>query len=278
MPRPIDIRAATRKALQGGSSAAARPHYVSHLAADEGFKIIPRKLITPDPNQPRKRFDQERLEEIASSIKEKGILQALTVRPDPVQPGRFLLVIGERRWRAAGLIGLDELPCIIRPDPDHQEVALIENVQRENLTPIEEAEALLKLKTAKAYTDAALAKIIGKSRVSVTETMALNRLPEAIKAQCRLTDKWQKTQLLQVLRAGPPEKVQAAWAGLLAGDTTTARQVKKHANTLKGRRMNYRHTYQPKHRRFAVTVTFARSRADSNDVRAALKEALTNLT
>jgi len=102
------------------------------------------------------------------------------------------LIAGERRWRAAMAAGLSELPALIRSEADSMEVALIENLQRENLSAIEEAEGLLKLKQARQFTDQALAKIIGKSRQSVNDSLILNELPESIKAECPTSGIWSK--------------------------------------------------------------------------------------
>ena len=277
MPKHLNIRAAARKALQNGQPSS-QAHYVTHLSKDEGFKLIPRDLISPDPDQPRKLFDEKPLEELAASIKDKGILQTLTVRPDPNTAGRFVIVIGERRWRASGLVGLTELPCIIRPDADHQEIALIENMQRENLTPLEEAEGLLKLKTVKGYTDAQLSHVIGKSRVSVTESLALNQLPESIKSECRTSDKWPKSVLLQMLRAGSAEKVETTWQGMQTGELRTVRDLRKSAaHKTTGRPNHLRLDYAPKGKPYHVTLTFSKKSATRNDVRGALKAALKDL-
>lgn len=276
MPKPVDIRAATRKALQAPPDPT-REQYVKHLATDEGFKLIPRDLISPDPEQPRKHFDRESLDELAASLKEKGILQTLTVRPDPSHAGRFLVVAGERRWRAAGLIGLKELPCIIRTHPDHQEIALIENLQREDLTALEEAEALFKLKTAKGYTDKQLAHVIGKSRVSVTESLSLNELPERIKTTCRASDTWSKSQLLQVLRAGSPEQLEAAWEALTTGQLRTVRDLRAIGRHPGHRPKHLRLEYAPEGKPYRLTLIFSKKSTTRADVRAALKAALKDL-
>ena len=102
----------------------------------------------------------------------------MLARKDPVRDG-YILIAGERRLRAATAAGLTEIPALIRSEADALEVALIENLQRENLSALEEAEALLKLKNARQFTDEALAKIIGKSRQSVNDSLILNELPEA---------------------------------------------------------------------------------------------------
>jgi ParB family chromosome partitioning protein len=139
-------------------------------------------------------------------VKEKVVLQPILARKDPNRDG-YILIGGERRWRAATAAGLTEIPALIRNESDHLEIALIENLQRENLNAVEEAEALLRLKHARRYTDEQLAKIIGNSRQAVNESLTLNELPAEIKSECRTSGTWSKSQLLQVLRAGSDEEM-----------------------------------------------------------------------
>ncbi len=149
-------------------------------------------------------------------------------------------------------------------------------MQRENLNPIEEAEALSALKTERGYTDEQLAKIVGKSRSSITETLSLTQLPEPIKAECRTSDNWQKSQLLQVLRAGSPEKVLTTWQALQAGELRTVRDLREKTSppTKQGRPSHYRFDHNPKDKPFHVTVAFSKSRASHEEIKAALKDAL----
>jgi ParB-like chromosome segregation protein Spo0J len=121
--------------------------------------------------------------------------------------------------------------------------------QRENLHPLEEAEALLRLKTVKGYTDQDLAQVIGKSRKAVNESLLLTQLPDAIKAEWRTSAIASKSQLLQVLRAGSSEKIEAAWASLKTGDVKTVRELRKQKEAQSpkpGRPRNYRFEYKPK--------------------------------
>src|SRR5215510_3722407 len=167
----------------------------------EPAKIInlPLTSITPNPDQPRKFFDSEPLKDLTNSIRERGLLQPIVVRK--ANDGEnFILVAGERRWRAAQAAGLRKIPALVRQHEDPLELALIENLQRQDLHPIEEAEALLKLKERQGLTDEILAKIVGKSRSTVTEILTLNYLPEVIKSECRTSDKYQKSILLNVVR------------------------------------------------------------------------------
>jgi ParB family chromosome partitioning protein len=275
-----NLKAIASKALEHDAPRAG-DHYVTRLKRDEGFKIIPRDLIDPNPDQPRKYIDTKALDDLAASIKTVGVLQPLIVRPNPERAGRFLLIAGERRWRASGLVRVRDLPCIIRHEADHDEISLIENLQREDLTPLEEAEALLKLQTTKGYTHQQLADVIGKSRASVTESLSLNALPQAIKAECRTSDKWTKSQLLQVLRAGSAENIDALWKSLQKGEAVTVRALRKKMAGQRpsrgGRPPHYRFEHRPNGKPFTVTVTFTRRTATRADLRAALKHALQHL-
>lgn len=141
---------------------------------------IPITEISPAPFQPRKAMNQSRLKELARSIKEKGVLQPIIVRR--TQKG-YELVIGERRWRAAQLIGLKELPALVRESSDSEamEIALIENIQREDLNPLEEALAYQRLLDDFNLTQEQIAKRVGKDRSSITNYLRLLRLPNTVK-------------------------------------------------------------------------------------------------
>lgn len=142
---------------------------------------IPITEIAPGPFQPRKAMDQSRLKDLARSIKEKGVLQPIIVRR--TQKG-YELVIGERRWRAAQIIGLKELPALVRESSDSEamEIALIENLQREDLNPIEEALAYQRLLGDFNLTQEQIAKRVGKDRSSIANYLRLLRLPHTVKA------------------------------------------------------------------------------------------------
>ena len=145
------------------------------------FQLIPISLIAPNINQPRKTFNTETIEELADSIREKGVLQPIIVKKK--SDGTFELVCGERRFRAASLCGLSEVPAIIKDvaDEDFLEWALIENIQREDLNPIEEAEAYQRLVEERRISQDEVAKRVGKNRVTVTNTLRLLRLPQEVK-------------------------------------------------------------------------------------------------
>jgi len=147
----------------------------------ENFKEIDISQIQTSATQPRFKFDQGSLNELAASIKEKGVLQPIIVKP--CDNGRFEIIAGERRYRACSLAGLKTIPAIIKDlsEQEISEVALIENVQRENLNPMEEAYAYEKLIKKYNYTHEALAVVIGKSRSYITNALRLISLPEKVK-------------------------------------------------------------------------------------------------
>ena len=140
--------------------------------------------IVPCAFQPRTEFDRDALEALAQSIKEKGVLQPLLVRK---KNDKYEIIAGERRWRAAQLAGLEKVPAIIKnlSDSETLEIALIENLQRENLSAIEEAEGLNRLMNEYEYTQEIIGKVIGKSRSYIANTLRLLSLPEEIKQQVK---------------------------------------------------------------------------------------------
>ncbi len=150
---------------------------------DEGKSVVTLRLndIEPNKNQPRQVFDDDSLSELADSIRDHGVLQPLIVRP--LSDGSYQLVAGERRWRASRLAGLTEVPVIVRAltDSEVAVIALIENLQRENLNPIEEAEGISRLIEEYDFTQEQAAEKLGKSRSAVTNTLRLMALPERVR-------------------------------------------------------------------------------------------------
>lgn len=157
--------------------------YVS-LDKVRNAKSVPIEHIHPNKSQPRQVFEPEAMEALATSIAASGILQPVLVRRHPDQPSEFQIVAGERRWRAAQMAKLHEIPVVIRELSDAQtlEFALVENVQRQDLSPIEEAEGYSRLIEEFQHTQEALAKVIGKSRSHIANTLRLLQLPEPVRA------------------------------------------------------------------------------------------------
>ena len=144
---------------------------------------VPIEMIRPGAFQPRRRFVEPELDALAQSIREKGIIQPLLVRPIAGEEAAFELIAGERRWRAAQRIGMHEVPAIVRPlaDSEALEIALVENLQREDLSALEEAEAYRRLMDEFGRTQAALAEAVGKSRSHVANTLRLLSLPASVR-------------------------------------------------------------------------------------------------
>jgi len=173
---------------------------------------VPLVDVQPNPDQPRKHFAPDKLAELADSIKARGLLQPIIVRR--VESG-YQLLAGERRFRAAQLAGLDKLPALIRAADDPLEVALIENLQREDLSPLEEAEGLALLIERHGYSHREVAELLGKSRPYVSNTLALTRLPEAVKTDLRRDGPGVSRELLMgVARQEDPEAALALWRRL----------------------------------------------------------------
>lgn len=159
---------------------------ITELPSDENMLLINLDKIKTNPYQPRKDFEESELNELAESIKQKGVIQAVTVRK--LDEGTYELISGERRLRAARLAGLDKIPAYIieaNTKEDILEIALIENLQRSDLNPIEIAEAYKKLITECSLTQESVAERVGKSRSSVTNTLRLLTLPEEIQHSIR---------------------------------------------------------------------------------------------
>jgi ParB family chromosome partitioning protein len=172
-----------RKALGKGLGALI-PERESSGTEKEGVLYLPIDQIKPNPFQPREDFNQETIEELAQSIKEKGIIQPLLVRR---KGDSFELIAGERRLRAANLLKMKELPVIVKnvEDKDSLEMALIENIQRQELNPIEEAHAFQHLIDKFAVTQERIGEVLGKSRVSVTNILRLLKLPHEIQDELK---------------------------------------------------------------------------------------------
>ena len=175
-------------------------HYVEQIATRSRSvgRTIPVTSIFPNPEQPRSEFGD--LTELTDSIKEKGVLEPLLVKP--TSDGRFMIIAGERRWRASQLAGLTDVPCIEMDVDDKAlaEIALIENLQRKDLTVWEEADGLAALKEKFGYTQDEIAQKISKGRTTVTELLTIAGLPPQIRERCRSENISAKAMLLEIAR------------------------------------------------------------------------------
>lgn len=192
----------SRRGLPSGIRMRHDAHYVEELATQSPTtigRLIAVEALDPNPEQPRVEIGD--LTELTTSVKEKGVLEPLLVKPTQ-QKGRWMIIAGERRWRAACAAGLREVPCI-EMDVDESavaEIALIENMQRKDLTPWEEADGLAALCHRYGYTHEDVSRKVGKSRSTVTEAISLAAIPEEIREECRRADINVKSLLLQIVR------------------------------------------------------------------------------
>jgi ParB family chromosome partitioning protein len=253
-------------------------HYVEALAASAGTpvgRMVAIDLIDPNPNQPRQVMGD--LSELIASISEKGIIEPLVVR----QRGeRFQIIAGERRYQASVQAGMGELPVVIREVDDTEviELALIENLQRKDLTPFEEAEALHGLAERCGYTHQDLARRLGKSRTSVTESLTLNAMPGEVRNLCRLADISAKSLLLQVVRQETPAKMIALIEQIAGRGGATRQQLRQAtAKPKAGRPKHYVFAFRPPTKQFNLKLSFARARVNREEIIEALESIVKEL-
>jgi ParB family transcriptional regulator, chromosome partitioning protein len=196
--------------------------------------VVPLEAVEPNPEQPRKHFAEDKLVELAASILERGLLQPIVVR----RCGEgYQLLAGERRFRAARLAGLDRLPAVVRDGDDALEIALIENLQREDLGPLDEAEALATLIERHGYSHREIADLLGKSRPYVSNTLSLNRLPQPVKADLQREGcSFSREVLMGVARQPDVASALALWSRLKL-DAMSVRQFRdQHAGAFRAPR------------------------------------------
>jgi ParB family transcriptional regulator, chromosome partitioning protein len=255
-------------------------HYVEALTSSAGApigRLVKIDELDPNPNQPRQVMGD--LSELMASIAEKGIIEPIIVRQ---RGGRFQIVAGERRYQAAIQIGLREVPIVIREVDDDEiiEIALIENIQRKDLTPFEESEALHSLATRCGYTHEDMAKRLGKSRTSITESLSLNNIPVEVKNLCRLADISSKSLLLEIVRQGDPQKMLAMVERISRDGGTTREAVRREKETAKpkaGRPKHYTFSYKAPTKAFNLQLRFTKSRVDRDEVIEALQAIIKEL-
>ena len=181
---PIAPAAGASASPEGGAAPASPSQSPASGPVRGQVRQLPIEWINPGPWQPRRQFDKDALRELATSIQERGLIQPILVRENKQKPSRYELIAGERRWRAAQIAKMHEIPAIISDFTDKQaaELALIENIQRQDLSVIEEADGYQSLIDAHNYSQDALSQIIGKSRSHIANLLRLRQLPEAVKA------------------------------------------------------------------------------------------------
>jgi ParB family chromosome partitioning protein len=253
-------------------------HYVETLAAAAGTpvgRMVPIEQIDPNPDQPRQAMGD--LSELIASVKEKGIIEPLIVRQ---RGSRYQIVAGERRYHAAGQAGLRELPVVVRDADDTEmlEIALVENIQRKDLTPFEEAEALTGLAQRCGYTHEDLAKRLGKSRTSVTESLALQGIPPEVRKVCRLAGISNKSLLLQVVRQGDAQKMLALVEKIASQGGATREQVRQETQKPKtGRPKAFTFNFRAPNKTYNLSLRFNKKNASKDEIIDALQNILEEL-
>lgn len=255
-------------------------HYVESLQASPGQpigRLMPIDRIDPNPDQPRQAMGD--LTDLKASIVEKGIIEPLIVRP---RGERYGIIAGERRYQAAVQIGLTEIPVVIRPADEAEtiELALVENLQRKNLTAFEEAEALSALVERFTYTHEQLAKRLGRSRTSVTESLSLRAMPEEVQRLCRLAGITSKSVLLEIVRQRTPEAMAAFVEQIVRdGDATRqrARETAAGRRSGTGRARPFVYRYAPPNRTFSLRLAFRKANVPKDQLIAALEGILDDL-
>lgn len=273
---------AMRKGLPERTAMRHDAHFVDELTRRSGRHIgsmIPLELIEPNSEQPRSQLGN--IEELAASIREKGVLEPILVRA--LGTSRYQIISGERRFRAATLAGLDEIPAIELDVDDREqlEIALIENIQRKDLTAFEEAEGFLLLQQRFSYTHEKIAEVIGKSRTTITETLSINEIPDRIRVQCHEAGITSKSALVQVARAGSEQAMEEIVRAFASGDLsredlrkkTVARPQPKKA----GRPKNFVYSLTDKALPFRLNLAFRKPNVDKSEVIDAVRQLLKRL-
>ncbi|HXZ11324.1 MAG TPA: ParB/RepB/Spo0J family partition protein [Candidatus Sulfotelmatobacter sp.] len=256
-------------------------HYVETLTSFSGASIgrmIPVDKVRPNPDQPRKALGD--LRELTDSIREKGVLEPLLVRYVPREDA-YYIISGERRYHASKAAGLHEVPCIekIADDAETLELALIENLQRKDLTPFEEADGLQRLADQFDYTHDDIAKKIGRARSSVTETLSLRLIPDSIRKTCLEKGIVSKSLLLQVARQPSEKKMREMTQRIVHGGLTRdeARRARKAETESAPRPEPFVFRFRPDDDSFELRLHFRKSHVSPEELAATLRAVLRQL-
>jgi ParB family chromosome partitioning protein len=266
-------------------------HFVDELAVRHEApvgKMVPLSALRPNPRQPRTEVGE--LQDLVESIRDKGILEPILVRPETgegldsrsgsTEAPRYQIIAGERRYRAALEVGLYEVPVIELQVSEEEalEIALIENLQRKDLTAFEEAEGYRALGELHGYTHEQIAKAVGKSRASITESLALLAIPPELRRSVEAIGIHAKSALVEIAKTGDAQKMRAligraATQGLSRDDL---RRAARESSAGK-RRAPYIFKFRAPDRRFALQLTFRQSEVEKNDLIRALEQILDQL-
>jgi ParB family chromosome partitioning protein len=254
-------------------------HYVEELSQHRPSQIgrmIALDKLEPNPEQPRVEFGD--LTELTASIAEKGVLEPLLVKPNRLS-GRWMIIAGERRWRAAQKAGLKEVPCIEMEVDDGTiaEIALIENMQRKDLTVWEEADGLLALCERFGYTHEEVARKVGKSRTTVTEALSIATIPPDVREICKQNNVSAKSVLLQLVRQPDDDSMRRLAKQIVSRGLTRddAREVRRQEA---GPRITpelkpYTYKYTSPKKDFSVEIRFRRAEVEPEEIAEALRAA-----
>jgi len=266
-------------------------HFVEELTTRHEVtvgRMVALSAVEPDPNQPRTMMGD--LDDLVGSIRERGVLEPILVRrlpsddaDDPERAEAFRIISGERRYRAAQQAGLYEIP-VIEMDVTEQEaleIALIENLQRKDLTPFEEAEGYHSLAETHGYTHEEIADAVGKSRTVITESLALLQMPARVRDAVQALGITTKSLLLEVLKAGTEEEMirlleEVASHGLNRDDLRQ-RLRRRDSSASNKRRKPYAFKFRAPDKSYTLNLTFRQSEVDRDDLIAALEQILSEL-
>ena len=256
-------------------------HYVESLTSYSGAavgRMIRVDQIRPNPDQPRKALGD--LTELTASIREKGVLEPLLVRFIPSEDC-FYIISGERRYHASRGAGLREVPCIEKTADDAEtlEIGLIENIQRKDLTPFEEADGLHRLSTQFEYTHEDIAKKIGRARSSVTETLSLRNIPESLRKKCIENGVNSKSLLLQIARQPTEKKMMEMFQRIIQGGLTRdeARRERREEQAGPQRPQPFIFHFEPPNDAFKFRIQFKKSHVSRDELIVTLREILSQL-
>ncbi len=253
-------------------------HFVEELLSSKSpalGKYININRIDVNPLQPRKEFGD--LSDLVNSIKEKGVLEPILVRN---KEDRYEIIAGERRYQASKIAGLQQIPCIEIEVDDRGslEISLVENLQRKNLDPFEEASALQKLCDSFQYTHEQIAKKLGKSRSSITEILSLNKVPHHIRDECRHADIRSRSTLFQIARLNQESDMQDL-INRIKNDGLTrddARDFKK--DHIKAKSKKFVFVYQPENKNFSLNIRFNQEEIAKEEIIKALEEIIKEIS
>lgn len=254
-------------------------HFVDNLSAppvETVGRMIPLDQLVPNPDQPRRSFGD--LADLVSSIKEKGVLEPVLVR---ASAGKFQIIAGERRYRASVEAGLSQIPCV-EIDVDDRgvlEISLIENLQRRDLNPFEEADGLHKLCEKFLYTHEEVAKKLGKSRSSITETLTLTHIPPELRERCRVSGINARSTLLLVARQPSREAMERMVEEIkLSGLTRDeVRKIKDDDRKGPGRPRGFVFHFRPPDNKFSLNLKFKRSEVSKDEIITTLRDLIDQL-